>query len=124
RMDPIEALSERDGVARIATLRRVGVTEHALRLAVRSGRVFSVRRGWVALCGADAMLVAAARRGVVLSCVTLGEKGPVGARRHRATPRGTVPFRARLDLSRRDSLESADLSARPGFLRGHAGECS
>lgn len=73
-MDPIEALSERDGVARIATLRRVGVTEHALRLAVRSGRVFSVRRGWVALCTADAMLVAAARRGVVLSCVTLAAR--------------------------------------------------
>jgi very-short-patch-repair endonuclease len=70
-MNPIEALSARDGIARIDTLRRAGVTEYALRLAVRSGQVFSVRRGWVALCHADAMLVAAARRGVVLSCVTL-----------------------------------------------------
>lgn len=73
-MNPIEALAERGGVARVATLRRAGVTEHPLRLAVRSGQVVSVRRGWVALCNADAMLVAAARRGVVLTCVTLAAR--------------------------------------------------
>lgn len=73
-MDSIEALSERGGVARIDTLRRAGVTEHALGLAVRSGQVLSVRRGWVALREADAMLAAAARRGVVLSCVTLAAR--------------------------------------------------
>lgn len=73
-MNPIEALSQRDGVARVDTLKRAGVTEHALRLAVRSGQVLSVRRGWVALCNADAMLVAAARRGVVLSCTTLAAR--------------------------------------------------
>jgi len=64
-------LTARQGVARIGTLRRLGATEHALRSAVRSGRVVSVCRGWVALRGADPMLVAAAKRGVVLSCVTL-----------------------------------------------------
>ncbi|WP_243408756.1 DUF559 domain-containing protein [Microbacterium sp. TPD7012] len=36
--------------------------------------IFSVCRGWVALRGADGMLVAAARRGVVLSCVTLAAR--------------------------------------------------
>jgi len=71
RMDVEAALGGRGGVARVRTLRRDGVTEHALRRAVREGRVFSVCRGWVAVRGADPMLVAAARRGVVISCITL-----------------------------------------------------
>ncbi len=58
----------------MATLRREGVTDHGLRRAIRSGAAFSVCRGWVALVGADPMLVAAAKRGVVLSCVTLAER--------------------------------------------------
>ncbi len=55
-------------------MKRAGVTEHALRRAVREGSVFSVRRGWVALRDADPLLLAAARRGVVLSCVTLAAR--------------------------------------------------
>lgn len=70
-MDAISALKARDGVARVRTLRRAGVSDHALRSARERGLIFSVCRGWVALRGADRMLVAAARRGVVLSCVTL-----------------------------------------------------
>lgn len=73
-MDAISALQARDGVARIRTLRRDGVTDYALRCARERGMIFSVCRGWVALRGADRMLVAAARRGVVLSCVTLAER--------------------------------------------------
>lgn len=73
-MDLIAAMSQRNGVARVATLRRAGVSEHALRRAVRSGRLVSVRRGWVALDGADPQLVAAATRGVVLSCITLAAR--------------------------------------------------
>ena len=74
RMELMDALVARDGVARVRTLRREGVTEHVLRLAVRRGFVVSVCRGWVALPGADPLLVAAARRGVVLSCVTLAAR--------------------------------------------------
>lgn len=73
-MNPVTALSQRQGIARIDTLRRIGVTEHALRKAIRQGLVFSVCRGWVALRGADRMLIAAARRGVVLTCVTLAAR--------------------------------------------------
>lgn len=73
-MDPISALRARDGVARIRTLRSDGVSDHALRRARERGAIFSVCRGWVALRGADGMLVAAARRGVVLSCVTLAAR--------------------------------------------------
>lgn len=73
-MDPIPELHTRNGVARVDALRRAGVSEHALRRARERGQLFSVCRGWVALRGADAMLVAAARRGVVLSCITLAAR--------------------------------------------------
>lgn len=73
-MDAISALRTRDGVARIRTLQRAGVSSHALRRAREQGEVFSVCRGWVALRDADRMLVAAARRGVVLTCVTLAAR--------------------------------------------------
>lgn len=73
-MDPISALTKRDGVARVDTLIRDGVSAHALRRARELGQVVTVRRGWAALAGADPMLVAAARRGVVLSCVTLAAR--------------------------------------------------
>lgn len=73
-MDPISALRTRDGVARVRTLKNEGVSDHALRRARERGLIFSVCRGWVALRGADAMLVAGAKRGVVLSCVTLAAR--------------------------------------------------
>jgi very-short-patch-repair endonuclease len=73
-MDAVRALVSGVGVARVATLRRRGVTEQSLRRAVRSGVVISVCRGWVALPDADPMLIATAKRGVVLSCVTLAER--------------------------------------------------
>lgn len=73
-MDPITALTRHDGVARVDALHREGVSPHALRRARERGRVIPVRRGWVALPGADPLLIAAARRGVVLSCITLAAR--------------------------------------------------
>jgi len=73
-MDVFRALKATNGIVRVATLRRSGVTEHELRQAVRAGVVVSVCRGWVGLPGADPMLIAAAKRGVVLSCVTLAAR--------------------------------------------------
>lgn len=73
-MDVVRALTARNGIARVVTMRRAGVTEHALRQAVRAGAAVSVCRGWVGLPGADPMLVAAAKRGVVLSCVTVAAR--------------------------------------------------
>lgn len=55
-------------------MRREGVSTHVLRVARERGLIFSVCRGWVALATADPMLVTAARRGVVLSCVTLAAR--------------------------------------------------
>ncbi|MGY1550351.1 type IV toxin-antitoxin system AbiEi family antitoxin domain-containing protein [Microbacterium sp. A588] len=73
-MDPILELQDRGGVARVDTLRRAGVSTYALRRAREQGWILSVCRGWVALASADPMLVTAARRGVVLSCVTLAAR--------------------------------------------------
>lgn len=73
-MSPIEALRRRDGVARVETLVRDGASPYRLRKARESGAVVSVQRGWVALPQADPMLMAAAQRGVVLSCITLAER--------------------------------------------------
>lgn len=123
-MDAVEALLERGGVARVEALRRDGVTVHALRQARESGVIMLVRRGWVALPGADAMLVAAARRGVVLSCVTLAARkglwvldssmhhvaAPANAG-HAAVSRGVIhwnrPLLPRDPDSLEDSLENA-----------------
>lgn len=74
RVDVVRALSASNRIARVVALRRLGVTEYALRKAVRAGSVISVCRGWVALPSADPMLVAAAKRGVVLSCITLAAR--------------------------------------------------
>jgi very-short-patch-repair endonuclease len=73
-MHVVRELVARGGIARISTLRRAGVTEHALRQAIRRGAVFSVCRGWVAQPDCDPMLIAAAKRGVVLSCITLASR--------------------------------------------------
>jgi len=73
-MDVATALARFNGVARVDALRKLGVTAHALRQARESGQILSVRRGWVALCDADRMLVTAAQRGVVLSCITLAAR--------------------------------------------------
>jgi very-short-patch-repair endonuclease len=73
-MEPVAVLLKHGGVARVDALRRDGVTAHALRRAREVGQILTVRRGWVALDGADPLLIAAARRGVVLSCVTLAAR--------------------------------------------------
>jgi very-short-patch-repair endonuclease len=73
-MDVVRVLAAGQGIARVTTLRRSGITEHSLRRALRGDAVVSVCRGWVALPHADPMLVAAARRGVVLSCITLAAR--------------------------------------------------
>src|SRR4051794_9048465 len=66
----VEAVTRLGGVARVARLQDSGIRRYALRAAIAHGRIVSVRKGWVALSSADAYLVAAARAGVVVSCIT------------------------------------------------------
>lgn len=62
------------GVERTSVLRDAGVGRAALDRALSSGELVRVRRGWVAEPDADPYLVAAARAGVVLSCVTMAQR--------------------------------------------------
>lgn len=62
------------GVARSTRLLDEGHSKHHLARAVEKGLLFRVQRNWVAVPGADPLLVAAARTGVVLSCVTAARR--------------------------------------------------
>jgi very-short-patch-repair endonuclease len=69
-LDLLDAVSRRGGIVRTQVLRDAGFGRRALADATRSGALLSPRRGWLALPGADPHLLAAARHGVVLTCVT------------------------------------------------------
>ncbi|MFV0319032.1 DUF559 domain-containing protein [Microbacterium sp.] len=62
------------GVARASSLQRAGHSRHYIAEAVRHGELVRVRRDWVAAPGADAELVAAARYGVVITCVSAARR--------------------------------------------------
>jgi very-short-patch-repair endonuclease len=64
------ALTASGGVARIRALREAGHSRRTLDRALAEGSVLRVSKTWVALPGADRQLTAAAKRGVVLTCVT------------------------------------------------------
>lgn len=70
RIDLLAAVAARDGVARASSLSRAGHSRHRIAQAIEAGDLVRVRRDWVAAPGADAELIAAARAGVVLSCIT------------------------------------------------------
>lgn len=87
--DLFEELARCGGIARTDLIMRAGVSKYRIDAAVSEGTLIRPRRGWVAMPDADPYLVAAARAGVVLTCVTrarrlglwvLDEDGPhVGA---------------------------------------------
>ncbi|CAN7191361.1 type IV toxin-antitoxin system AbiEi family antitoxin domain-containing protein [Microbacterium sp. LjRoot45] len=60
----------RGGVVRTTAAQDAGHSRHRIADAERAGDLVRVRRGWVALPSADSFLIAAARAGVVLTCVT------------------------------------------------------
>lgn len=66
----VAAVRAKGGVARTATLIAGGISRHVLGAAVKAGSLVRARRGWVALKDADPYLLAAARGGVVLTCIT------------------------------------------------------
>lgn len=73
-IDLTEQVRARGGIVRSLELVERGVPEHRVRAAVAEGALLRVRRRWVALPEADPYLIAAARRGVVISCVTRAER--------------------------------------------------
>ncbi|WP_345802710.1 type IV toxin-antitoxin system AbiEi family antitoxin domain-containing protein [Microbacterium sp. AZCO] len=65
-----EWIRDRGGIVRSEQLRRAGWSNRALTRAVAEGALQRPRNGWLALPTADRYLVAAAKAGVVLTCVT------------------------------------------------------
>ncbi|MEV7611156.1 DUF559 domain-containing protein [Microbacterium sp. NPDC089320] len=63
-------MGDANGIARVERLHDRGVSRYDIDTALVEGVIERVRVGWVALPGADRMLVAAASRGVVLTCGT------------------------------------------------------
>ncbi|MFT4156361.1 MAG: DUF559 domain-containing protein [Microbacterium sp.] len=63
-------MNQTSGVARVERLLDEGVSRYDIDTALKQRLIVRVRQGWVALPDADRMLVAAARCGVVLTCVT------------------------------------------------------
>lgn len=70
RMDLPTALRRYQGVARASMLYDLGVRQTDIARALDAGTVLRPRRGWIAHIKADAELIAAARNGVVLTCIT------------------------------------------------------
>lgn len=70
----IRAVAARGGMARRTALRAAGHSDRDVASAVASGRLRSVRRRWVATPDADPHLLAAARHGVVLGCITVAAR--------------------------------------------------
>jgi very-short-patch-repair endonuclease len=62
-------------VCSTASLVNAGASRHAIDRAVARGEISRVRRGWVNAPGADEYLVAAARAGVVVTCITQAKRG-------------------------------------------------
>lgn len=68
--DPVELATNLGGVVRTQRLDALGISRRRLESSLRSGRLTRIRRGWVAVRGADPVLVAAARAGAVVTCVS------------------------------------------------------
>ncbi|MFA4896071.1 DUF559 domain-containing protein [Microbacterium sp.] len=68
--DPVELVIELGGVVRTQRLKKKGVSRSSLERAVAAGELLRFRRGWVATKDADPVLVAAARAGVVVTCIS------------------------------------------------------
>ncbi|WP_396641448.1 endonuclease domain-containing protein [Microbacterium sp.] len=69
-VDVVSFVRARGGVVRSAVLRDAGATNRELTTAVVEGFLSRPRRGWLVVPGTDPDMVAAARHGVVLTCIT------------------------------------------------------
>ncbi|GAA5207495.1 endonuclease domain-containing protein [Microbacterium kyungheense] len=96
--DIIEELAKRGGVSPKRAIADAGFSTYAIGAAVESRRLISPRRGWVALPDADPYLVAAARAGVVLTCITRAKRLGLWVRSQDGPHVGVAPNASRLDL--------------------------
>ncbi|MFG6476566.1 endonuclease domain-containing protein [Microbacterium sp. P06] len=73
-MQLLEWIDDQGGVVRSRSVTEAGFTDHSVRKALASRAVIRPRAGWLALPSADPLLVAAARAGVVLTCITQAKR--------------------------------------------------
>lgn len=82
----LTAMTEFGGVARTERLRDLGLSRRDIETAVGAGMLMRLRPRWVAVPEADRMLVEAARRGVVLTCVTQARRLGLWVHDERSVP--------------------------------------
>jgi len=73
-MDVVDWVLENGGVANRRDAEAAGFTAYRLGVALRSGRLRAIGRRWVALPGADRLLLLAAALGGRLACVTAARR--------------------------------------------------
>lgn len=99
--DPTRAVATRaaelGGVVRATRLMSEGHTRYRISLAVERGLVVRVRMNWIAVPSADPHLVAAARTGTMLSCVTAAERRGLWVAERPVRPHVAYPGRGRLE---------------------------
>jgi very-short-patch-repair endonuclease len=94
----IDAVTRQGGVARVRALLDGGFSRLTIAGAVAEGILTVPRRGWVAAVDADPYLVAAARAGVVLTCVTRAKRLGLWVLAEEAPHVGAPPSASRLSL--------------------------
>jgi very-short-patch-repair endonuclease len=90
-MDVKAALQCCGGAARLYRLRRLGVTEYALRMAALTGRIKRIDRGSYALCDAPPAFLAAVALSGVASHATAAELHGLSVWQRPALPHVTIP---------------------------------
>lgn len=101
--DLIGVLKARGGVARTAAIIEAGVSGYAVDTAIAAGLLMRPRRGWVAIPDADPQLLAAARAGVVLTCITQARRLGLWVMTEDGPHVGAPPNASRLKLNHRNA---------------------
>ncbi|MDQ1123628.1 DUF559 domain-containing protein [Microbacterium trichothecenolyticum] len=97
--DPVEFVRGAGGVVRSVRLKDEGLSWRAVADAVAAGRLLRIRRSWLALPDADASLRAAARGGVVVSCLSAAEHLGLWVARPRGAHVAASPHAGRVEVA-------------------------
>ena len=96
--DLMTELQAQGGVALRTALMKAGVSGYSIECAMAAGLVTRPRRGWVAIPGVDPYLLAAARAGVVITCITRAKRLGLWVRAEDGPHVGAPPSASRLQL--------------------------
>ncbi|WP_435743477.1 endonuclease domain-containing protein [Microbacterium sp. PMB16] len=111
-----EIVQDAGGVVPVATLRVAGITRHVVNRAVERNELVRVRRGWLALPDADPMLVAAAKTGVVLTCMTQAHRLGLWVLSDGSTHVAARPHAGHVAVRARVHWEEPAIPRPPGLL--------